>query len=195
MRAAVKRERRGRAVGTFAALEELGVELFPGFAAVEVLYDAQGAVRGVATGDMGIARDGTRKPGYQPGVELVARQTVFAEGCHGSLTKGLMQRFDLRRDCDPQTYGLGLKELWEVRPEQHQPGRVTHTLGWPLDRRTYGGGFVYGMKGDVWDLGFVTGLDYRDPHTDPHGLFQAWKTHPAVRKLLDGGKMIQYGAK
>src|SRR6266705_180634 len=147
--------------------EELGVEIYPGFAAAEVLYDEDGRVRGVATGDMGIGRDGERTPRYTPGVELIARETLFAEGCRGSLTKTLIQRFGLREAGDPQTYALGVKELWEVAPERHQPGLVVHTIGWPLDSATYGGSFIYHLEDRQVAAGFVIGLDYMNPFLNP----------------------------
>ncbi len=178
-----------------AQAEELGVEIYPGFAAAEVLYDEQGAVQGVATGDMGIGKDGQPTAGYQPGVELHARLTLFAEGCRGSLTKTLFERFDLRAGVDPQTFGIGIKELWEVDPSRHRPGRVWHSVGWPLDRRTYGGSFLYHLEDNQVAVGFVVGLDYANPHLDPYQEFQRFKTHPAVRPTLAGGRRVAYGAR
>ncbi len=175
--------------------EALGVEIFPGFAAAEVLYDERGAVMGVATGDMGIGKDGQRTAGYAPGVELHARQTIFAEGCRGSLTKTLFERFDLRKDCDPQTYGLGIKELWEVEPAKHQLGRIIHTIGWPLDPKTYGGSFLYHLEDNQVAVGFVIGLGYENPYLSPFEEFQRFKTHPSVRPLFEGGRRISYGAR
>jgi len=175
--------------------EELGVEIYPGFAAAEVLYDDAGRVRGVATGDMGIGRDGELTERYTPGVELVARETLFAEGCRGSLTKALMVRFGLRDGCDPQTYGIGLKELWEVPPEQHQPGLVVHTVGWPLASNTYGGSFLYHLENNQVAVGFVVGLDYWNPFLNPFEEFQRFKTHPAIRLYFEGGRRIAYGAR
>ena len=175
--------------------EELGVEVYPGFAAAEVLYDEGGAVAGVATGDMGIAKDGARKPAYQPGIELRARYTFFAEGCHGSLTKTLFERFGLRDGVDPQTYGIGLKELWEVEPARHREGLVIHTAGWPLDHSTYGGSFLYHLDANQVAVGFVIALDYQNPHLDPYEEFQRFKTHPAIRPTLEGGTRIAYGAR
>ncbi|MEX1081115.1 MAG: electron transfer flavoprotein-ubiquinone oxidoreductase [Halofilum sp. (in: g-proteobacteria)] len=175
--------------------EALGAEIYPGFAAAEVLYDAEGAVRGVATGDMGVARDGSRKPAYEPGIELHARYTLFAEGCRGHLTKELEQRFDLRAGADPQTYGIGLKELWEVEPAKHAPGTVIHTTGWPMDRTTWGGSFVYHLEDRQVYVGYVVGLDYRNPHLDPFREFQRFKTHPAIRPTFEGGRRISYGAR
>ncbi len=178
-----------------AQAEELGVEIYPGFAAAEVLYDEQGAVKGVATGDMGIGKDGQPTANYQPGVELHARLTLFAEGCRGSLTKTLFERFDLRRDCDPQTFGIGIKELWEVDPSRHRQGRVWHSVGWPLDSHTYGGSFLYHLEDNQVAVGFVVGLDYANPHLDPYEEFQRFKTHPAVRPTFEGGRRVAYGAR
>ncbi len=175
--------------------EGLGVELFPGFAAAELLYDETGAVRGVATGDMGVDRDGQPKPTYESGVELVGKQTLFAEGCRGSLTQTLFERFQLRANVDPQTYGIGIKELWEVNPERHQPGLVVHTIGWPLDTETYGGSFLYHLENHQVAVGFVIGLDYRNPHLSPFDEFQRFKTHPRFRGTFEGGKRIAYGAR
>ncbi|MDX1488737.1 MAG: electron-transfer flavoprotein:ubiquinone oxidoreductase, partial [Acidiferrobacterales bacterium] len=175
--------------------EVLGVEIYPGFAAAEVLYGDDGRVRGVATGDMGVGRDGQQTANYQPGVELHARYTLFAEGCRGSLTKTLFERFRLREGVDPQTYGIGLKELWEVDPAQHRPGLVVHTIGWPLDAHTYGGSFIYHSENNQVAVGFVIGLDYRNPHLSPYDEFQRFKTHPAIRLTFVGGKRIAYGAR
>lgn len=175
--------------------ESLGVEIFPGFAAAEVLYDASGAVRGIATGDMGIGIDGKPKASFEPGVELLARQTVFAEGCRGSLTKTLMERFRLREGVDPQTYGIGIKELWEVEPARHKPGQVVHTIGWPMDRSTYGGSFIYHLEDNQVAVGFVVGLDYQNPHLSPFDEMQRFKTHPRIRPVLEGGRRVAYGAR
>ncbi len=175
--------------------EALGVEIFPGFAAAEVLYDESGAVRGVATGDMGIGRDGQPMANYTPGVELLARQTIFAEGCRGSLTKTLMARYDLRKDADPQTYGIGIKELWEIDPAKHQPGLVFHSVGWPLDSETYGGSFLYHLENNQVAVGLVVGLDYKNPFLSPFEEFQRLKTHPAIRETLEGGRRLAYGAR
>jgi electron-transferring-flavoprotein dehydrogenase len=175
--------------------EELGVEIYPGFAAAEVLYDDAGRVRGVATGDMGIARDGQPSERYTPGVELIAKQTLFAEGCRGSLTKTLFKRFNLRQGCDPQTYAIGIKELWEVAPEQHRPGLVVHTIGWPLSGDTYGGSFLYHLEERQVAVGFVIGLDYQNPYLNPFEEFQRFKTHPAIRPTFEGGRRISYGAR
>jgi electron-transferring-flavoprotein dehydrogenase len=175
--------------------EAAGVEIFPGFAAAEVLYDDNGAVKGVATGDVGINRKGEKTDAYQPGMELHARYTVFAEGCRGHLGRQLEARFDLRRGADPQVHGIGLKELWELAPDRHQPGLVIHTAGWPLDRDTYGGSFLYHMNDRLAAVGFVVGLGYSNPYLSPYEEFQRWKTHPAIRAFLEGGKRIGYGAR
>ena len=175
--------------------EELGVEIYPGFAAAEVLYDDAGAVAGIATGDLGIGKDGTPGPNHQPGVELRARQTLFGEGARGSLTKGLMARFDLGAASDPQTYGIGIKELWEVDPAKHRPGTVVHTVGWPLDGATYGGSFLYHLENNQVAVGFVTGLDYANPYLSPFEEMQRFKTHPAIRGVFEGGRRIAYGAR
>jgi len=174
--------------------EALGVEIFPGFPAAEILYNDDGSVRGVATGEMGVARDGTHKADYQPGLELHARYTLFAEGARGHLTKQLVARFDLTKGRDPQTYGLGLKELWDIDPARHVPGRVIHTQGWPLTD-AYGGGFLYHQAGGQVALGFVVGLGYRNPYLSPFEEFQRWKHHPEIRAVLEGGKRVSYGAR
>ena len=175
--------------------EGLGVEIYPGFAAAEVLYHEDGSVRGVATGDLGIGRDGQRTERYQPGMELHAKQIIFAEGCRGSLTKTLMQKFKLCEDADPQTYGIGIKELWEVKPERHQAGLIIHTTGWPMDRRTYGGSFLYHLENNQVAVGFVIGLDYENPWISPFDEFQRFKTHPAIRGFFEDGRRISYGAR
>jgi electron-transferring-flavoprotein dehydrogenase len=175
--------------------EALGVEIYPGFAATEVLFTDGGAVRGIATGDMGVARDGARKSEYQPGMELHAKYTLFAEGCRGSLSETLMKRYGLREDADPQKYGIGLKELWQVAPEKHQKGLVLHTQGWPLDSPTGGGSFVYHFDDNLVAVGFVVHLNYRNPHLSPYDEFQRFKTHPAIRPTLEGGKRLAYGAR
>jgi electron-transferring-flavoprotein dehydrogenase len=182
-----------RWLGTQA--EALGVEIYPGFAAAEVLYHEDGSVKGVATGDMGIGKDGQPTDAYQPGIELHAKQTVFAEGCRGSLTKTLFQRFDLRAGVDPQTYGIGIKELWEIDPAKHKPGFVMHTIGWPLGGDTYGGSFLYHLEDRQVSVGFVVGLDYRNPHLSPFDEFQRFKTHPEIRPFFEGGRRIAYGAR
>jgi electron-transferring-flavoprotein dehydrogenase len=175
--------------------EELGVEIYPGFAAAEVLYAADGRVTGVATGDMGVGRDGKPTENHQPGVELHATYTIFAEGCRGSLTKQLTERFNLRDGVQPQTYGIGIKELWEVAPEKHHPGRVVHTVGWPMDSETYGGSFLYHLENHQVAVGFVIGLDYRNPYLSPFDEMQRFKTHPAIRPTFEGGRRIAYGAR
>ena len=175
--------------------EAHGVEIYPGFAAAEVLYDDSGAVRGVATGDMGITREGEQGPNYQPGMELHAKYTFFAEGCRGHLGKLLMDKFDLRNGVEPQSYGIGLKELWEVEPEKHQQGLVVHSAGWPLDSETYGGSFLYHLENNLVAVGFVVGLDYKNPYLSPYEEFQRFKTHPKVRPTFEGGRRIAYGAR
>src|SRR3954470_14683500 len=174
--------------------EALGVEIFPGFAAAEVLFNEDGSVKGVATGDMGVARDGTHKSDYQPGMELHGRYTFLAEGARGHLTKELKRIFELDRDSEPQVYGIGLKELWDIDPEKHLPGRVIHTQGWPLDD-TWGGGFLYHQAAGQVALGFVVALNYRNPYLSPFEEFQRWKQHPAIREVLEGGRRVSYGAR
>ncbi|MGB4948135.1 MAG: electron transfer flavoprotein-ubiquinone oxidoreductase [Candidatus Competibacter denitrificans] len=175
--------------------EALGVEIYPGFAAAEVLYNDEGAVVGVATGDMGIDREGHPTDQFTPGMELRARYTLFAEGCRGSLTKTLCERFNLREGVDPQTYGIGIKELWEVDPAKHQAGKIVHTVGWPLDPSTYGGSFLYHMENNQVAVGFVIGLGYANPHLSPFDEFQRFKTHPDIRPTFEGGRRIAYGAR
>ena len=175
--------------------EELGVEIYPGFAAAEVLYNDDGAVVGVATGDMGVGRDGQPTDQFAPGMELRARYTLFAEGCRGSLTKTLFERFNLRDGVDPQTYGIGIKELWEIDPAKHQPGKIIHTVGWPLDASTYGGSFLYHLENNQVAVGFVIGLGYSNPHLYPFEEFQRFKTHPDIRPTFEGGRRIAYGAR
>jgi len=175
--------------------EEAGVNIFPEFPGADILYDEDDRVVGVRTGDKGIDAEGKRKPNFEPGVDLLAKVTVLGEGVRGSLTKKLIQRLSLDQGCEPQIYSLGVKELWELPDDRYPTGRVTHTLGFPSDQWTYGGGWIYGMQNRIVNLGYVTGLDYRDPLIDPHAEFQRFKTHPFVAKLLDGGKMIRYGAK
>src|SRR5437899_2873082 len=174
--------------------EALGVEIFPGFAATEVLYEGA-AVKGVATGDLGINRQGEKTAAYQPGMELHGKYTFFAEGCRGQLGKELEEKHRLRDGADPQVYGIGLKELWEVKPERHQPGLVVHTAGWPLDASTYGGSFLYHMENRQVAVGFVVGLGYANPYLSPYEEFQRFKTHPAIRGFFEGGKRICYGAR
>ena len=175
--------------------ESLGVEIYPGFPATQILYGDRGEVLGVATGDMGVAKDGSHKPGYQEGMELHARYTLFAEGCRGSLSQALMQQFSLRDGVDPQKYGIGIKELWEVAPQKHTPGLVIHTLGFPLDDATGGGSFVYHFGDNRVAVGFVVHLDYANPHLSPYDEFQRFKLHPAIQPTLAGGKRIMYGAR
>src|SRR5690606_3661241 len=175
--------------------EALGVNVFPGFAAADVLYDAHGRVRGVVTSDMGIGRDGERKPTFQPGYELVGRYTIFAEGCRGNLARKLVDRFDLRKDADPPHYGIGIKEIWEIDPARHEEGLVFHTLGWPLDNRTDGGGFVYHAADRRVFLGLIVALNYRNPYLSPFDEFQRWKLHPRIRRWLEGGRRIEYGSR
>jgi electron-transferring-flavoprotein dehydrogenase len=175
--------------------EAAGINVFPGFAAAEVLYDDKGRVKGVATSDMGIGKDGERKPNYEPGYELLGKYTIFAEGCRGNLGELLMKKFDLRKDADPQKYGIGLKEIWEIDPARHQEGLVVHTMGWPLDNRTEGGGFLYHADNNQVYLGFIVALNYTNPHLSPFHEFQRWKQHPKLRKYLEGGKRIAYGAR
>jgi len=175
--------------------EALGVEIYPGFAAADVLFTDDGRVRGVATGDMGIGRNGERTARYQPGIDLEAKYTIFAEGARGHLGKRLEARFGLREGMAPQVYGIGLKELWEVAPGKHVPGLVVHTAGWPLDRATYGGSFMYHMEARQVAVGFVVGLGYSNPYLSPFEEFQRYKTHPAIRAFLEGGRRISYGAR
>lgn len=175
---------------------ELGVEIFPGFPAAEVLFDENGAVMGVATGDMGVGKDGEKKPDYQPGMELHGKYTLFAEGARGHLTKRLKAHFDLERDCQPQVYGIGIKELWDIDPDKHVPGRVIHTQGWPLsESNSWGGGFLYHQANNQVALGFVTALDYANPYVYPFEEFQRWKQHPEIRAILEGGRRVSYGAR
>ncbi|AXE36957.1 electron transfer flavoprotein-ubiquinone oxidoreductase [Chromobacterium phragmitis] len=173
--------------------ENLGVEIYPGFAAAEVLYHADGSVKGVATGAVGTGKNGELEG--EPGMELWAKQTIFAEGCRGSLTKALLQRFQLTDGADPQTFGIGIKELWEVKPENHQPGHITHTVGWPMDTATYGGSFLYHLEDNLVAVGFVVGLDYKNPYLSPFEEFQRFKTHPAIKKTFEGGRRVSYGAR
>ncbi|CDS50763.1 Electron transfer flavoprotein-ubiquinone oxidoreductase [Polaromonas sp. CG9_12] len=175
--------------------ENLGVEIFPGFAAAEVLYTDTGAVRGVATGNLGVGKDGAPTENFQLGMELLGKYTVFAEGARGHLGRQLIARFKLDEGRDPQAYVLGIKELWEIDPAKHQSGLVVHTAGWPMTSDTYGGGFLYHLEGNQVTLGFVTGLDYSNPYLSPFEEMQRWKTHPAIRKHLEGGKRIGYGAR
>ena len=175
--------------------ETLGVELFPGFAASEILYNEDGSVKGIATGDMGIAADGTEKGTFQAGYELHAKYTVFAEGCRGHLGKQVIENFNLDADSDPQHYGIGIKELWKIPAEQHQEGLVIHSAGWPLDNKTYGGSFLYHLEDNQVAVGFVIGLNYENPYLNPFEEFQRFKTHPDIAKYLIGGERISYGAR
>jgi electron-transferring-flavoprotein dehydrogenase len=174
--------------------EALGVEIFPGFAAAELLFDENGALKGVATGDMGVRRDGSHGPNYQPGLELHAKYTLFAEGVRGHLSKQLIRHFELARDCEPQVYGIGIKELWDIAPEKHVPGRVIHTQGWPL-KDAWGGGFLYHQANNQVALGFVVALSYANPYLSPFDEMQRWKTHPEIRAILEGGRRVAYGAR
>ena len=182
-----------RWLGTQA--EALGVEIYPGFAAAEVLFDGEGRVYGVATGDAGIGKNGERTARYAPGMELHAKYTIFAEGCRGHLGKQLQERFELREGRDPAVYGIGLKELWEIEPAKHQPGLVIHGAGWPLDGATYGGSWMYHLEGNQVSVGLVVGLGYTNPYLSPFEEFQRFKTHPAIRPFLEGGRRIAYGAR
>jgi electron-transferring-flavoprotein dehydrogenase len=182
-----------RWLGTQA--EALGVEVFPGFPAADVLYNDDGSVKGVVTGDLGIGKDGDPTENYQPGMELHAKYTLFAEGCRGHLARRLQERYRLREACDPQVYGIGLKELWQIEPSKHQTGLVVHTAGWPLDRSTYGGSFLYHMEDNLVAVGFVVGLGYSNPYLNPYEEFQRYKTHPAIRTFFEGGKRLAYGAR
>ncbi len=174
---------------------ELGVEIYPGFAASEVLYDENGAVVGIATGDMGVGRDGAPSDNFVRGMELRAKYTLVAEGARGSLSKLLIRKFDLAKGHEPQKFGIGLKELWQVAPEKHRPGSVQHTFGWPLDNRTGGGSFLYHYGDNLVSVGFVVHLNYKNPYLSPYEEFQRFKTHPAIRDVFEGGKRIGYGAR
>ena len=175
--------------------EALGVEIYPGFPAAEVLYDEAGHVRGIATGDMGIGKDGEKTDGYEPGMELLGKQTIFAEGCRGHLTKTLFDRFDLREGKDPQTFAIGIKELWDIDPAKSEPGKVWHSVGWPVSSDVYGGSFLYHLNGNQVAVGYVIGLDYKNPHLSPFEEFQRFKTHPKVREVFEGGRRVSYGAR
>ena len=175
--------------------EALGVEIFPGFPAAEILYNDDGSVKGVATGNMGVNRHGQPTDAFQLGMELHAKYTLFAEGSRGHLGKQLMAKYDLNKGKDPQTYGIGIKELWEIDPAKHQPGLVIHTAGWPLDNDTYGGSFLYHLENNQVAVGFIVGLSYQNPYLSPYEEFQRYKTHPAIRHFFEGGKRISYGAR
>jgi electron-transferring-flavoprotein dehydrogenase len=178
-----------------AQAERLGVDVFAGFAAAEALFDETGAVRGVRIGDMGVEKNGSHGANFAPGPEIHAKLTILAEGCRGSISKQLIKRFGLDQGKSPQTYGLGIKELWQLPPGRGEPGLIQHTLGWPLDTRTYGGSFLYHLDGDRVYVGFVVGLDYEDPHFKPFEAFQQFKNHPSVRSLLQGGEILAGGAR
>lgn len=175
--------------------EALGVEIYPGFAASEPLYDDNGAVKGVRIGDMGVAKDGSHKPSYTQGIDIVAPITVLAEGCRGSLSKQLIAKYKLDADSDPQCYGIGIKELWQLPAGRTTPGKVMHTAGWPMDTATYGGSFCYHLDKDRVALGFVTGLDYKDALLSPFEAFQQWKNHAHIKPLLEGGSIVSAGAR
>lgn len=175
--------------------ENLGVEIYPGFAAAEILYHADGSVKGIATGNMGVGKDGEATEMFQAGMELRAKQTLFAEGCRGSLSKQLIRRFELDKHSQPQTYGIGIKEIWEIPAEKSRPGLVMHSTGWPLDSKTYGGAFLYHLNDNQVAVGFVVGLDYQNPYLSPFEEFQRFKTHPEIRKTFEGGRRIAYGAR
>ena len=175
--------------------EALEVEIYPGFSASEVLFNKDDKVIGVATCDMGRLKDGTEGPNFEPGIELHAKQTIFSEGCRGHLGKILMEKFNLNSENSPQTYGIGIKELWEVPPENSKPGNIMHTTGWPLDTDTYGGSFLYHLDNNKISIGFVVGLDYKNPYLSPYMEFQRFKHHPAIKKILEGGRRINYGAR
>ena len=175
--------------------EGLGVEIFPGFPASEVLYNEDGSVKGVVTQDMGLDKEGNKKDGFEPGMELNAKVTVFAEGCRGHLGKQIIKKFELDKGKNPQQYGIGFKEIWEINDDKHQEGLVTHTVGWPLDNNTYGGSFMYHAENKQVFLGYVIGLDYKNPHLSPFDEFQKFKTHPSIKTFLESGKRISYGAR
>ena len=175
--------------------ESMGVEVYPGFAAANVLFNEDGSVRGVAVGDMGIGKDGEPTDAFMQGMDLLAKQTIFAEGCRGHLTKGLFDTFNLREGKDPQTFAIGIKELWDIEPEKSKPGTVWHSVGWPLSTDTYGGSFLYHLNGNQVAVGYVVGLDYSNPHLSPFEEFQRFKTHPAVRSVFEGGRRVSYGAR
>ena len=177
-----------------AQAEGMGINVFPGFAASEIIYEDDRVV-GIITGDKGLDKNGKPKPNFQPGMELRAKQVIFAEGCRGSLTQTLFPRYKLREGVDSQTYGLGIKELWEIPEEQHEAGKVTHTIGWPLDTKTYGGSFIYHLGKNLVSIGMVIGLDYQNPYLNPYEEFQRFKSHPTIRPLLENGKRLEYGAR
>lgn len=173
----------------------LGVEIYPGFPASDVIIKEDGSIGGIITGDMGRGKDGAEKDTFQPGIALEAKFTILGEGCRGSISQRLFEQFNLREDCDPQTYGIGIKEIWEVDPEKHQEGMVVHTIGWPLDSSTYGGSFIYHMENNQVSIGYVIGLDYQNPYLSPYDEFQRFKHHPKIASLLEGGRRVSYGAR
>ena len=175
--------------------EALGVEVYPGFAAAEILYHEDGSVKGVATGDMGIGQDGQPKGTHEPGMELHAKYTLFGEGVRGSLSKELFDKFNLRENCDPQNFGIGIKEIWELDPAKHNEGQIFHTAGWPMNTKTYGGSFVYHAENNQAFVGYVVALDYENPYLSPYDEFQRFKSHPMMKEMLEGGKRIAYGAR
>ena len=175
--------------------EALGIQIFPGFAATKVLYDQQNRVIGIETGDMGVSKTGDKKANYQPGINILAKYTVYAEGARGSLTKTVIEKFNLQQNSDPQTYALGIKELWEIPKEQHKPGTVIHTVGWPLDHNTYGGSFIYHLDQNIISIGLVVGLDYKNPYLSPYDEMQRFKQHPKIKTILENGRCIEYGAR
>ncbi len=175
--------------------EALEIEVFPGFAAAEILFNEDGSVKGVATGDMGRTAAGEEGPNFEPGVELHAKYTLFAEGCRGSLSQQLMAQFNLREGVQPQTYGIGIKELWEIDPAKHEPGKVVHSVGWPLTSDVYGGSFLYHLGENLVSVGFIIGLDYTNPHLSPFEEMQRFKTHPSVKPIFEGGRRVAYGAR
>lgn len=175
--------------------ESLGVEIFPGFAAAEILYNDRNAVIGIATGDMGIDKQGNKTEMFEPGIEIHARQTIFSEGCHGSLSKQLIEKYQLRANSSPQTYALGVKEIWEVSPDKHDEGAAIHSVGWPMDNKTYGGSWLYHAENNQISIGFVVALDYQNPYLSPFEEMQRFKTHPSIAPLLSGARRVSYGAK
>lgn len=175
--------------------EAMGIEIYPGFAAADILYHADGSVKGIVTGDMGIGKEGEITDNFQPGMELLAQQTIFSEGCRGSLSKILLKKFDLTANSQAQTYGIGIKEIWEIDPSKSEPGKVTHSIGWPLTSDTYGGSFLYHLDNNQVAVGFVIGLDYSNPYLSPFEEFQRFKTHPNVRTIFENGRRIAYGAR
>ena len=175
--------------------QQLGVEIYPGFAASEIVWNKNSVAEGILTGPLGINKQGEQKPTYQPSMALMGKQIILAEGCRGSLTEKVIKQFDLRKQSQPQTYGIGFKEIWEVDPKQFQLGKVIHTIGWPLDKKTYGGSFVYHWRDNQISLGFVIGLDYQNPHLSPYDEFQRFKHHPFIKTMLEGGRCLSYGAR